>query len=62
MSYREILRERTRAEHENSPEPRVLDYLEHRNDQAIEAWRRRRCEYELARPASETAGAELRVG
>lgn len=47
MSYKSLLIERFRREREHSTEPRVLDYLQHRNDDALRAWRQRRFEYEL---------------
>jgi hypothetical protein len=50
MSYRELLMERCRREADHLPEPRVLDYLQHRNDDALRAWRQRQFEYERARP------------
>ena len=49
MSYRELLIERGRREADQLQEPRVLDYLQHRNDDALRAWRQRRFEYERAR-------------
>ncbi len=49
MSYKDLLLERCRREAEHSIEPRGLDYLEHRNDDAIRAWRQRQFEYERGR-------------
>ncbi len=51
MSYRELLIERGRREAELGPEPRVRDYLQHRNDDALRAWRERQFEYERRRTA-----------
>jgi hypothetical protein len=49
MSYRELLMERCRREADQLLEPRVLDYLQHRNDDALRAWRQRQFEYERTR-------------
>jgi hypothetical protein len=51
MTYKNLLMERCRREAEGSLEPRVLDYLAHRNDDALRAWRQRQFEYERSRPA-----------
>jgi hypothetical protein len=51
MSYKNLLMERCRREAESSMEPRVVDYLQHRNDDALRAWRQRQFEYERSRPA-----------
>lgn len=50
MSYLQLLKERCRREAEYLPEPRVLDYLQHRNDDALRAWRQRQFDYERSRP------------
>jgi hypothetical protein len=47
MSYRNILVERFRRVAEQPVEPRAIDYLEHRNREALRAWRQRQFEYEL---------------
>jgi hypothetical protein len=51
MSYRNLLIDRFRRETDESSEPRVLDYLQHRNDDALRAWRQRQFEYERGRVA-----------
>jgi hypothetical protein len=50
MSYRNLLKEWCRREAELAPEPRVLDYLQHRNVDALQAWRQRQFEYERRHP------------
>lgn len=51
MSYRDVLLERVRREAEHRPEPQVLNYLQHRNDDALRAWRERQFQYERGRLA-----------
>ena len=51
MSYRNILVERFRRVTDQPVEPRVIDYLEHRNREALHAWRQRQFEYELRKRA-----------
>lgn len=51
MSYRDFLVEMQRRAEEQSPEPRVVDYLEHRNAEALRAWHQRRFDYERRRLA-----------
>jgi len=49
MSYRNLLVERFRRVSEQPLEPSTIDYLEHRNREALRAWRQRQLEYELRR-------------
>jgi hypothetical protein len=51
MSYRDFLVEMQRRAEEQSPEPQVVDYLEHRNAEALRAWQQRRFDYERRRLA-----------
>jgi hypothetical protein len=51
MSYRELLIDRCRREADALPEPRVVDYLQHRNDDALRAWRERQFAYQRGRDA-----------
>jgi hypothetical protein len=44
-----MLLERGRQVEAQALEPSVLDYVEFRNQQCLDAWRRRRLEHELAR-------------
>lgn len=52
MSYRDVLVEMHRRATDESLEPSVIDYLEHRNADALRAWRQRRFEHERRRLAS----------
>jgi hypothetical protein len=44
-----MLLERGRQVEAQALEPSVLDYVDFRNQQCLDAWRRRRLEHELAR-------------
>ena len=48
MTYRNALIERTRLFESLNDEPVVLDYLQVRNRQCLNAWQRRRAEYEIS--------------
>ena len=57
MSYKNLLVERCRRESEDAQEPCVVDYLQHRNTDALRAWRQRQFEYERARVGCGTRAA-----
>lgn len=58
MTYRNTLIERSRNFESENAEPAVLDYLQLRNRQCLEAWHQRRVKYALKAVSLRSASAE----